>query len=57
MSRASGRLARHGSFDNLYLRTMIMVLASVDITSFGILLFSLSPHASTFVPPHSRQRP
>jgi hypothetical protein len=42
MGRASGRLARHGPFDHLYLRTIMMVPASVAITSFAILLlFSL----------------
>jgi hypothetical protein len=42
MGRASGRLARHDSFDHLYLRTIMMVLASVTTTSFVILLlFSL----------------
>jgi hypothetical protein len=43
MGRASGRLARHGPFDHLYLHTITMVLASVATTSFVILLlFSLS---------------
>jgi hypothetical protein len=42
MGRASGRLARHDSFDHLYLRTIMMVPASVITTSFVILLlFSL----------------
>jgi hypothetical protein len=42
MGRASGRLARHDPFDHLYLRTIMMVLASVATTSFAILLlFSL----------------
>jgi hypothetical protein len=42
MGRASGWLARHGSFGHLYIRTIMMVLASVVTTSFGILLlFSL----------------
>jgi hypothetical protein len=42
MGRASGRLTRHGPFGNLYLRTIMMVLASVVSTSFIILLlFSL----------------
>jgi hypothetical protein len=42
MGRASGRLARHGPFGHLYLRTIIMVFASVATTSFVILLlFSL----------------
>jgi hypothetical protein len=42
MGRASGRLARHDSFGHLYLRTIMMVLASVATTSFAILLlFSL----------------
>jgi hypothetical protein len=43
MGRASGRLARHDLFGHLYLRTIMMVLASIATTSFVILLlFSLS---------------
>jgi hypothetical protein len=38
MSRASDRLARHNSFSHLYLRTIMVVLASVAISSFAILL-------------------
>jgi hypothetical protein len=38
MSRASGRLARHGPFGHLYLRMIMMVLVSVATTSFIILL-------------------
>jgi hypothetical protein len=53
MGRASGRPARHGLFSHLYLRTIMMVLALPHSPSF---FFSLSPHASTSVPPHSRQR-
>jgi hypothetical protein len=42
MGRASGRLVRHDSFGYLYLRTIIMVLASVVVILFDILLlFSL----------------
>jgi hypothetical protein len=42
MGCASARPIRHGSFDHLYLRTIIMVIASVAVTSFTILLlFSL----------------
>jgi hypothetical protein len=42
MGRASDRFARHGPFGHLYLRTIMMVLASVATTSFDILLlFSL----------------
>jgi hypothetical protein len=42
MGRASGRLARHGSFGHLYLRTIMMILASVATTlSVILLLFSL----------------
>jgi hypothetical protein len=42
MGRASGRLARHDPFGHLYLRTILMVLASFATTSFAILLiFSL----------------
>jgi hypothetical protein len=42
MGRTPGRPARHGPFSHLYLRTIMMVLASVATTSFDILLlFSL----------------
>jgi hypothetical protein len=42
MGRASGRLARHGPFGHLYLRTIMTVLASVANTLFDILfLFSI----------------
>jgi hypothetical protein len=42
MGRASRRPARHRSFGHLYLRTIIMVLASIAPTSFAmVLLFSL----------------
>ena len=42
MGRASGRLARHDTFDHLYLRTIMMVLVLVATNSFVILLlFSL----------------
>jgi hypothetical protein len=42
MGRASSRPVKHDSFDHLYLRTVMMVLASVATTSFAILLlFSL----------------
>jgi hypothetical protein len=42
MGRASGRLARHDPLDQLYLRTITMILASVATSSFVILLlFSL----------------
>jgi hypothetical protein len=42
MGRASGRLAKHGSFGHLYLHTIMMVLTSVATTLFAILLlFSL----------------
>jgi hypothetical protein len=42
MGRASGRLATHSPFGHLYLRTIMIVLASVATTSFIILLlFSL----------------
>jgi hypothetical protein len=42
MGRASGRPARHDSFGHLYLRTIMMVFASVVATLFAILLlFSL----------------
>jgi hypothetical protein len=43
MGCVSGRLASHNSFSHLYLRTIMMVLASVATTSFAILLlFSLT---------------
>jgi hypothetical protein len=35
MGRASDRLARHDPFGHLYLRTIMMVLASVATTSFS----------------------
>jgi hypothetical protein len=38
MGRASGRLARHDPFGHLYLRAIIMVLATVATTLFVILL-------------------
>jgi hypothetical protein len=42
MGRALGRRARHGQFGHIYLRTIMMVLASVVTISFAILLlFSL----------------
>jgi hypothetical protein len=42
---------KHDPFGHLYLRTIMMVLASVAATSFVILLlFSLSPHASASAP-------
>jgi hypothetical protein len=42
MGRASDRLARHDPSSHLYIRTIMMVLASVATTSFAILLlFSL----------------
>ncbi|PWZ33189.1 hypothetical protein Zm00014a_001887 [Zea mays] len=43
MGYASGRLARHGPFSHLYLRMIIMVLASVATTSFTIILFFSLP--------------
>ncbi|PWZ08175.1 hypothetical protein Zm00014a_017518 [Zea mays] len=51
MGRASGRLTRHGPFDHLYLRTIIMVLASVATTLFAILLLFSPP---PLMPPPSR---
>jgi hypothetical protein len=42
MGRASGWLAKYGPFGHLYIRMIMMVLASVATTSFAILLlFSL----------------
>jgi hypothetical protein len=43
MDRASGRLARHGTFDHLYLRTIMMVLVLVATNSFVILLLLSLP--------------
>jgi hypothetical protein len=45
MVRASGRPTRHSPFGHLYIRTIMMVLASVAATSFIILL--LFSRAST----------
>jgi hypothetical protein len=42
MGRAPDQPARYDPFDHLYLRTIMMVLASVVATSFGIL-FLFSP--------------
>jgi hypothetical protein len=56
MGRASGRPVIHGPFGHLYLRTIMMVLASVVAPRSSSCFFSLSPHASAFAPPHSRQR-
>jgi hypothetical protein len=56
MDRASGRSPRHGSFGHLYLRTIMMVLASVAATSFTILLLISLTHTSASSPPHSQQR-
>ena len=50
MGRVSGQPTRHGSFDHLYLRMIMMVLASVVATSFVICFFSLSPHAPASAP-------
>jgi hypothetical protein len=56
MSRASSRLARHGSFGHLYLCTIMMVLASVATTSFVILLlFSLPSCLHLRVTPFSAE--
>jgi hypothetical protein len=43
MGCASGRLTRHDPFGYLYLRTIMMVLASVATTSFVILLLFYLP--------------
>jgi hypothetical protein len=43
MGRDSDRLARHGSFGHLYIRTIIIVLASVATNSFVILLLLSLP--------------
>jgi hypothetical protein len=50
MDRAPDQPARHDTFDHLYLRTIMMVLASVAATSFVICFISLSPHASASAP-------
>jgi len=42
LDRASGRLARYNPFDHLYLRTIMMVLASVATTPFSILFLFFS---------------
>jgi hypothetical protein len=39
MDRASNRLVKHDPFGHIYLRTIMMVLASVATISFAILLF------------------
>jgi hypothetical protein len=42
MGRAQGRPVRHNPFDHLYLSTIMMIFASIVVTSFAILLlFSL----------------
>ena len=51
MGRASGRLARHDPFGHLYLRTIMMVLASVATTSFAVLLIFSLPSCLRFAPP------
>jgi hypothetical protein len=43
MERALGRSARHRPFGHLYLRTIMMVIASVAATSFAILLLLSLP--------------
>jgi hypothetical protein len=43
MDRASGRPSRQNSFGHLYLRTIMMVLASFAATSFAIMPCFLSP--------------
>jgi hypothetical protein len=56
MGRASGRLARHNTFDHLYIRTIMMVLASVATTLFVILLlFSLPSCLHLRVTPFSAE--
>jgi hypothetical protein len=56
MGRVSGRSARHDSFDHLYLRTIMMVLASVAVTSFAILLlFSLPSCLGLRATPYSTE--
>jgi hypothetical protein len=56
MGRASGRLATHGTFDHLYLCTIMMVLASIATTSFVILLiFSFTSCLHLRVTPFSAE--
>jgi hypothetical protein len=56
MGRALGRPTRHGSFGYLYLHTIMMVLVSVDATSFVILLLFSLPSCLHLGATHSRQR-
>jgi hypothetical protein len=51
MGNAPDQPARHDPFGHLYLRTIMMVLASVAATSSSSYFFSLSPHTSPFAPP------
>ncbi|PWZ09396.1 hypothetical protein Zm00014a_014591 [Zea mays] len=56
MGRASGWLARYDPFGHLYLRTIMMVLASVVTTSFAILLlFSLPSCLHLYATPFSAE--
>jgi hypothetical protein len=56
MGRASAPLARHDLFGHLYLRTIMMVLASVATISFVILfLFSLTSYLHLRATPFSAE--
>jgi hypothetical protein len=56
MGRVSDRLARHGPFGHLYLRMIMMVLASIVTISFAILvLFSLPSCLHLHVTPFSAE--
>jgi hypothetical protein len=56
MGRAPGRAARHGSFGYQYLRTIMMILASVAAILFVILLlFSLSSYLCLRATPFSAE--
>jgi hypothetical protein len=56
MGRAPDQPTRHDTFDHLYLRTIMMVLASVAATSFVILLLFSLPSCLRLRATHSRQR-
>jgi hypothetical protein len=56
MGRAADQPPRHDSFSHLYLRMIIMVIASVDATLFAILLLFSLPSCLRLRATHSRQR-
>jgi hypothetical protein len=55
MGRALGRPTIHSLFGHLYIRTIIMVLASVAATSFTILLIFSLPSCLLLRATHSRR--